>query len=1790
MLRPYLSRSIGELEMLVQGHRQEPAVLADVTAELRLRKTERARKLLERILAQGLRSPGTASIARAAPDLFDNVVRLASVRAVGAGGGKPRWAEVDLPQVQQWAPDPGDRHPDAEGRRIAGNFDALREKLLQLSRSNPMLNYRPLSRSRRHIAFVDEALETVYARLVSDDDELDIVPLREPADIPADERNEEFEEQLAYLKATDIEYQAALQGTEANARDDDFEVLKLERALRDKLRAQLGMPPRAKRKELNIVSHARENGIDPGYEIGKPGGARRGVRLQSMMLGENLQSRMGAIHDLARMSEQEMGFSTLFLAFGFLEWYDATASAEPSFAPLVMLPVKLTAHPVGGKKTYTLKATSEDATGNVTLAKKLQQFSRALADFDPDDGGEDPIGDYLESVRRAVEGLPNWKVRRFLVLGHFSFGRLAMYQDLDPTAWGDLAGHPLAAGVLRGALTVDREGAPTGIPEDYDIDSPEIERDAPILVHDADASQHSAIVDVMRRNDLVVSGPPGTGKSQTITNIIANALARDANTTVLFVSEKMAALEVVKRRLETAGLGEFCLELHADKSSPKAVIDSLKRRAAVDAEPNDDTNASRTAWNNARRSINAYLEDLHTKDPGGAPAFDLIWQSLELNRANGAIAPGLADVALSPGLLDDVEKQLWLLDEMEKAAGVTKAFEERHGPLADSPWRGFPMAATPGQTADVVASLTRLRTALERAAPIAREAEAMGLDFDVAEWIADMRAFKEPASMADVECILAIDPKSGAVAVSEVRRLREIEEELTADPLYLDLRGERLAAVERFAALARGAHDLSPADALRRAREDVADADNRLAQIEASHGLRAALGLEESAPLSILPAAWFAAVVAAAIPADFRDLLRWDSGGDDVAFQSAFAEWTRLREAERDFEQAFERYPPKGKLNAALLREHANLLDESLVGLKFWKREALATAKATVDGLGIGGDQADGLKRLANHVTAVDAFVSDPANAMLAGPHWNGLATPFDRLAQALRLRNLVREKLAPYVGGATVAQRLLTSDVAALQSVAEAQALAREKLPEARRFVVDTTPIRDAGREAKSAKATAQALLASKDADAVSGIEAPLSKLLGLARLAADREALARRIDTLPGGRAVSDVVRVSRDTDLVSSQFHWIGAVRSARLPEPVKGRLTSDTAIDNLRALRDLADRVDGARRGEIAERDSSERAHGLRLPDTPREDILGRIDAALARRAELRDYLAILSARRALVEHGLSTFIDAMDGTGASAAAYPAVFKQMLFRQRADRAYRASTTLQSVSGAILDASRRTFRTQDSLKIRQDRFKVRQEVLKRRGRPGSALGRRREWTEMALVHHEMQKQRGYLNVRALLRQAGHSIWALKPCFMMSPMTVSKFLPRDAKFDLVIIDEASQMRPEDALGALLRARQIVVVGDAKQLPPTSFFDRAMDDVESDDDNDEADEQVEESILEACTKSFDRVRRLKWHYRSRCESLIDFSNEHFYERSLITFPMARPGSFSIDLVRVDGEYQAGVNAAEAQRICEEAIALMERLADVDGPDFGTMAIVAVNQKQREAILKQFETASGNASVLRYMERCEALGEPFVVKNLENVQGDERDFILISMTYGPGPKKKVVDQRFGPINKSQGHRRLNVLFSRARRRIGLFTSMSAKDVRPTETSKQGVRILKAYLEYAERAGAPAGRETGRGHKSPFEREVAERLRARGFEVHKQVGVSHFRIDLAVKHREHPLVYVAGIECDGAAYHSSRSARDRDRLREDVLADLGWKLVRVWSTDWFADPEQETERLIRDRTP
>jgi hypothetical protein len=378
--------------------------------------------------------------------------------------------------------------------------------------------------------------------LAGDEATLRIAPLPEPDDVPSEERTDEFRSALDRGRATDVEYLTAVEAIEATGRDDEAAMEKLERGLRDRVRAELGLPPRPSRKELNRVDYARLLGIDPNLDLEPASEGKVDPVLQSLKFPDELEVVVEKISADARLAEQEMGLSTLFLAFGFLEWYDSDTSDKGAFAPLLLLPVQIDRQKSRGKPIYSLSVREGGAEANLSLQKLLEtNFGRKLPDFGADD--EDTPGSievYIKQVKAAIDGLKRWQVRRWLVLGHFSFGRFAMYSDLEPQKWGDPVAHDLVGSILRGSEQKTDSDSLPGIPDDYPIDEPEIERIAPFLIQDADASQHSALVDVMKGSNLVVQGPPGTGKSQTITNIIANALA--VGKRVLFLAEKQAAL------------------------------------------------------------------------------------------------------------------------------------------------------------------------------------------------------------------------------------------------------------------------------------------------------------------------------------------------------------------------------------------------------------------------------------------------------------------------------------------------------------------------------------------------------------------------------------------------------------------------------------------------------------------------------------------------------------------------------------------------------------------------------------------------------------------------------------------------------------------------------------------------------------------------------------------------------------------------------------------------------------------------------------------------------------------------------------------------------------------------------------------------------------------------------------------------------------------------------------------------------------------------------------------------
>lgn len=446
------------------------------------------------------------------------------------------------------------------------------------------------------------------------------------------------------------------------------------------------------------------------------------------------------------------------------------------------------------------------------------------------------------------------------------------------------------------------------------------------------------------------------------------------------------------------------------------------------------------------------------------------------------------------------------------------------------------------------------------------------------------------------------------------------------------------------------------------------------------------------------------------------------------------------------------------------------------------------------------------------------------------------------------------------------------------------------------------------------------------------------------------------------------------------------------------------------------------------------------------------------------------------------------------------------------------------------------------------------------------------------------ELAKQKRHRPLRIILREAREAVMALKPCFLMSPLSVSQFLVPNADFDLVVFDEASQLPTEDAVAAISRGRKLVVVGDPKQLPPTNFFALQAGTANSPVDEEGAPVLEEtESVLEEFQGIGLHQAHLEWHYRSAHESLIQFSNARFYANRLVVFPSAAPEApdrgVRFEFVE-DGQYVgAGLNPAEASRIANAVVEHFKTTPDL------TLGVGTFSQRQQIAIWDELERIRrDDPSLEEFFDR--ARHEPFFVKNLENIQGDERDVIFLSVTYGKQPDGRL-RYNFGPLNRENGWRRLNVLVSRARKQMRVFSSLRAADINPASVATQGPALLADFLRFAE-TGRMMASVTGAAAdaESPFEDEVGEALADMGYLVDRQVGVGAYRVDIGVRHRERPGIYLAGVECDGAAYHAAPCARDRDRLRQHVLEQRGWVIIRVWSTDWFRDRARTLERLKR----
>lgn len=1744
---------------------------------------------------------------------------------------------------------PNDTRPGAGEFKpgVGGVLERMRKKLLDLSAKNQLLNYRhPKGRSLR---VIDEIASQLFERL-TEGRPMYFAPLIVPREMRrtdaavADDPKADRKAKMAAKRARDA-------GREARAR-----------------------------------TYAAEKGINTSYELPLKAGSHRHAddAIQTLREPEELAELLRKIEREAKTYIQEQGANRLYLMFGFVEWGEpSTEGGEEStkrLAPLVLLPVQINREAVVVPDTrtfrYRITPTGEDWDINVTLREKCKtEFG---FDF-PDINEDESLDAYLQRVKRGLENAPRgWSLKVMVTLGFVSFGKILMWRDLDPKRWPDnsfFKFEPIGDLLGDRSQSADDVGADESTwVEEYDIDS-QPEETLPPVVIDADSSQHSALIDALKGRDLVIQGPPGTGKSQTITNLIAAAIA--AGKRVLFVAEKRAALDVVHRRLNQAGLGPFILALHSHTAQKRELLDDLNQRIALADAGNGGMRAPIEApAGKDRKRLNDHVGRLHS-DFGalGQSPFEILWRA---RRLIDQLDPGVREqverlripnaVAVTPAqfraALDAVEDFSPTFDEVLKAG---------NGDISQHPWHGIRRTDISSASVEEIIELSRdvkrhLEACVEKADGITTHLELRTKDSTPSMQDSSVVDSVDQARTFAGKCSALQAPPDGLPPelVSIVAKAKNRDEYRAAIKAVGDARTAWAQVVHRWGHLAVvGRGVLDNATSAVAAAKDRFGADQTvddLAGLRASCGellrdLRAAelvaeewrraLGKnaedESSSRVQVRFALAIAATLKASLHVDERLLaVRVDglkATGATEALQALSLVALELKGRAKKLDGEFDPIvrPPESELQAAV-RAISLAWRGVLALLQSEYRKATKTYRVMS-----GGKRAErnamleGMRSVLRHQRALREFSAREDLRSVLGKHANGIDSPFAIAERAAvwyqAIHGLLRE-LGPEHADAIeklwtgaperVLQMLdrLRDEVAlgeALNASAHGHHL-ESRIGETWSELLDASlAVVQSSISAIAAHIVAiESLSATLGAPSSASLSDFMAHLQDLKRAFAADDEVRRHADTfsragmvLSGAdtdvRALQDALAYLDRLDALHFQpavANWLCGYEPAARAKWLK------------RACRDLVAGVESleTRLHGFASLTSLDESDWLSVDsgDLRRQSLsqstfvrqIERLDLALAHERSLHQWARYLRARAVAQNAGAKDVVALIETRALASSAGAMAHEAALYRTLSSALFAAIPELDGFSGAQHEQVRLRFQTGDVQDLRRTQVGIAQRLNAAKRHHGTSYSMRvADLNDEALIKHEAGKKTRHIAIRELFRRAGAAIGALKPCVMMGPQAVAQFLRAGQfEFDLLVMDEASQMRPEDALGAVARSKQVVIVGDPMQLGPSAFFDAQSDGFEEDDDylasevemaeRDSESAQPEEtlrgpsvlerseSILTAAAQRYP-VRMLRWHYRSRHPKLIAFSNREFYNGRLIVFPTPTEGATADGVVFTyvsDAVYGEQRNPREAERIVE-AVRLHARVT----PQRSLM-VATMNLHQADLIDQLLERAEKtDAALASFRARHAETPEPFDVKNLENVQGDERDVVIVSVTAGPDSNGKLSLVSFGAVTKRGGERRLNVLFTRARQRTEVFCSFDPSSIQ-AEGKSEGVRVMREYLLYAADANWAVGTQSGRVADSDFEIAVMDALRAHGWEVHPQVGIAGYFIDLAIGHPDYPGRYLLGIECDGAAYHSAKSARDRDRLRQTVLEGLGWRIHRIWSTDWFRDPIGQAARV------
>lgn len=1442
-----------------------------------------------------------------------------------------------------------------------------------------------------------------------------------------------------------------------------------------------------------------------------------------------LDTALVDLYRTARSDLDEGGANTLFLAIGLLKWKKSADDPKSYSAPLILLPIKLERK--SALSSVTMSMLDEEPRFNLTLLELLRHdFALNISVLDgelpTDESGIDVAGIW-NTVRRAVRDIPGFEVTHELVLGTFSFAKYLMWKDLrDRTE--QLLKSPLVKHLLERQTERGDGIAYNDFPRAEELD----QKVTPAQLFTplpADSSQLAAVVASTAGQSFVLDGPPGTGKSQTIANMIAQNLALGRR--VLFVAEKMAALDVVYRRLEEKGLGEFCLELHSSKTSKVSVLKQLERawdtRELLSAE---EWSTEAAQVQRLRDKLNSVVSLLHKRWPNGLSVYQAMGRVIHHG------SPAIPRLNWPDGTTHDLPAMTQLRDvarrlDLNSSAG--QAFSTSFKLLSQTNWsNGWQesLVAASRELSSAIIELNESQTTFIQGSQLpvkAREYNEIVRLFKFAEVL-------EKTYGVDLAFAFSANaPAKSATAhhaIALINEYRELDPALSFPPTAnvnstVSSIHRAILLINEYCKL--DSEFLFPPTA--NVKSSVTAARKAIVLIMEYRKLDPELLFSTTENIKSTVKALRQA---SARINEYRKLEPELS----VAYSAEAYKKINLKQIEKNWTQAEGKFWflatfAKKKVGRQLAIEGGAIGTPDVVADLAILRKLQALLN-DLDSLHVELNDIPGWKLSDSDLSIMDAVLQllvelDTLSIHLQGiPGWEFLGSNLSKMDAALRILSELDElsgDLQGVPGWAFLGSNLVKME-ASLRLLNE----------------LNTLPIELQGIPGWAALNSNTSKM-----DTVLALSDSLRS--GISAMAQSPEHSVELRNAT--ARLVVDANELLGPDDAIISALNRFKSAFT---------RLTH--GLERFKTLSSTAKTNSGEINADLA---------GLHAT----------ADSICKLETQIKSWCDWCRVRHEAEELGLKPLADMVTENALPVRRVMDTFETAYARWFATQVIDAEPLLRNFVSvehmSDIEAYRQAEDHLSKLSARYVRAKLcglipsKNDTSKQDG--------------FAILKHELQKSRRHKPVRQLAIEMGDAMQKLAPCMLMSPLSIAQYLPADlALFDLVIFDEASQIAPWDAIGSIARGKQIVIAGDPRQMPPTNFFNRGASASEDDTEDDM------ESILDECLGAGIPSHSLSWHYRSRHESLIAFSNHRYYESNLITFPAPETRASAVEWRYVEGIYSRGKgrnNQTEAEAMVAETV---RRLTNPQFVAQGlSIGIITLNSDQQTLVTNLLDLARQKYPEIEPFFQ-EGLAEPVVVKNLETMQGDERDLIMFGIGYGPTePGSKTMSMNFGPLNKEGGWRRLNVAVTRARREMLVFTSFDSSMVDLNRTSARAVRDLKHFIEFANRgprALSEAVQGSVGGYDSPFEEAVAEGLRSKGWEVVSQIGVSRFRIDLAIVHPDRPGDYLLGIECDGATYHSAATARDRDKVRSTILHGLGWKLLRVWSTDWWVDKKGALERL------